>query len=471
MAPRQSPHPASSLPESPAGPTPTSTTVPPPLTRVTHRDIDQAKEDALLQLRIGRTSHSYAVIVSGALLIDALLVLFFPPNLSSTAPRDLPSLYFLIFPLFGGLAIAAFGLQVKWEEYQLWPWEAHFSVSVAAVGVDALLIGVYLADLTGALHWSLLPGFYALTLVGIMLPLLGLALTWADWSPRKIVSVAAAIAPVPIAFALYLPTLGGSSQIDALVISLSSSAVLFQMSGSFLHLIASGTRSHEREVIRSGQDRLFQVAAELRQREEALRFRESTILRREADVDNAETSLRRKVEALEQSRRHADEIEADAEKRASAVTALQRELAVATAETNARGRFLEDKDAAMRLREQDLAQRLPKLSDREKELLEREGAVAAQSAEVDARTAELTTRTGELADLEHRLDRRENEIEEKTTALLLREAEAARSTPVLPPPPVPIPPRSLPPKSWPGSLAAPPSSTSGPPSWRYGRRR
>jgi KaiC/GvpD/RAD55 family RecA-like ATPase len=423
------------LPASP-GPTPTppraASAAP---THLTHRDIDQAKEDALLQLRIGRTSHYYAVIVSGALLVDALLVLFFPPNLTSHAPHDLHSLYFLLFPLLGGLVLAAFGLRVKWEDYQLWPWEAHFSATVAAVAVDVLLVGLFLADLVGAGptgQWSLLPWFYAVALVGVTLPLVALALTWTEWSSRKVVSLVAAIIPVPLAVALYLPTLGGSSEVYALAISLSASGLLFQMSGSFLHLIASGTRSHEREVIRSGQDRLAQVAAGLQRRDEALQFRESTLVRREADVDNAETSLRRKLDALEESRRHATEVEADAEKRAGAVTALQRELAVKEAETNARARFLEDKDAAVRLREQDLAQRLPKLSDREKALLEREGAVSVQAAEVDAGQRELEAKVADLRLLEQRLGQREREIDEKTAALLLREAESARAS--LPPP-------------------------------------
>jgi KaiC/GvpD/RAD55 family RecA-like ATPase len=438
VAPPRSPHPASTLPTpSPAPPTAAPPIAPTPGrpgggTSLTPRDIDQAKEDALLQLKIGRSSHYYAVIVSGALLLDALLVLFFPPNIASGAPHDLHSLYFLLFPLLGGLYLSVFGLQVKWEDYQLWPWEPHFSLTVASVGVDLVLAYLYFADLFGlgpTGQWSLLPWFYALALVGVMLPLVALGLTWAEWSYRKVISVGAAIAPVPLALALYIPTLGGSSEVDALAISLSASAVLFQMSGSFLHLIASGTRAHEREVITSGQNRLFQVAGELRKREEALQFREATLLRREADADNAETSLRRKLEALEESRSHTSQLEADVEKRSAAVTKLQRELAVKSAETDAQARLLADKDDAMRLREQDLALRLPKLSDREKDLMEREGALAVRSAEVDTRVQELDEKDRELTGFEERLAQRDREIEQKTAQLLSREAEIARPLP------------------------------------------
>src|SRR5271170_3300362 len=54
-----------------------SVTVPQP------EDLEHAKEDALLQLRIGRSAHLYAVLISAALALDGILVLLLDPSLPS----------------------------------------------------------------------------------------------------------------------------------------------------------------------------------------------------------------------------------------------------------------------------------------------------------------------------------------------------------------------------------------------------
>src|SRR5208282_233221 len=110
-------------------------------------DLELAKDDALLQLRIGRSAHFYAVVASAALALDGILILLFPP-LPSLASSDhgttaLVNSYFLLFPLIAGLVLSAVGLAVKWEVYQLWPWEKHFSATVGALAVNILLAVVY----------------------------------------------------------------------------------------------------------------------------------------------------------------------------------------------------------------------------------------------------------------------------------------------------------------------------------------
>ncbi|HEV8050577.1 MAG TPA: hypothetical protein VGP88_08295, partial [Thermoplasmata archaeon] len=259
-----------------------STTVP------TSEDLDLVKDDALLQLRIGRSAHYYAVFVAIALLLDAFLVLFLQPTLSGTVTSRLGHLAFLTFPLFAGLFLAVFGLRVKWEVYQLWPWEPHFSVTVAAVVLDLALVGVFVsavAQAGPAASWNLLPWFFPLALLGIAAPLFGLIFTWPAWSTWKLISIGSAALPVGLAFAAFLPSADTAS---GLALTLSSSAVLFLVAGSFVHIISSGTRTHEREIITSGQSRLFQIADELREREEALHFRESAVLEREANAENSE---------------------------------------------------------------------------------------------------------------------------------------------------------------------------------------
>ncbi|MCI4349324.1 MAG: hypothetical protein L3J93_03790, partial [Thermoplasmata archaeon] len=365
------------------------------------------------------------VVVSGALLFDALLVLFFPPSLIPALGRNLHSVYFLIFPLFGGLYLAAFGLWVKWEDYQLWPWETHFSWTLGSVVIDAILVFIYVTAVSGVGPtggWTLLPAFYPLTLVGLTLPMVGLSLTWTEWSQRKAVAIGAAILPVPLALALYLPSLSPATQSIALALSLSASAVLYQTSGSFLHLIASGTRAHEREVIVSSQNRLASVAGQLRERDEALRFREATLIGREADVENAALVLERKVAAVEEQRAHATTLETDVQSRSGNLQRLQRELALGLAKTTAQQQTLEGRETALGLREKDHAARLPKLAEREQSIVRREGEIVSRESEVATRFKDTERRASDASELEARLAARQQEIDRKTAEVLRREA-------------------------------------------------
>ena len=177
--------------------------------------------------------------------------------------------------------------------------------------------------------------------------------------------MAASIGPLLLGLVVFVPGLTVSAHASAIALSLAISAVLYLMAGSFLHLIASGTRPHERAVILSAQNRLGQVAKQLKDREEAIRFRESSLIGREADVENAEIGIERKLESIEESHAHATTLESESQARATALARVQRDLAIKLAETNARGKGLEP-EGALQLREKDLEARLPEAFDAEK---------------------------------------------------------------------------------------------------------
>lgn len=404
------------------GPPPRSVVVPTP------DDLEVAKSDALLQLRIGRSAHYYSVVVSAALLFDGFLVLFLQPDLSLIASSRVEALTFLVFPLLSGLVLAAFGLKVKWEAYQLWPWEAHFSLTVASVGFNALLFAVYLLNIlhvTAVGHWTLLPWYYPLSLLGVTLPLVALAMTWSEWTQRKTVSVVAAILPLAFAIPIYVLPVESGTLASALAATLFVSAALYQTSGSFLHLISSGTRVHEREVLSSGQGRLFVLAEELRQKQEALAFREQALIHREADAEDTEASLLRQRQALEDARSQFHDLEEDLRSRTTSVAQEQQKWALQTAETNSQKRSLEDQAAELAMREKDVATRLPGLARREQEVLEREGAAARREAELKQRELDADQRLKSAPELEAQLETRRTDLDQRTQELLRRESELA----------------------------------------------
>ncbi len=409
-------------------------------------DLEHAEKDALLQLRIGRSAHLYAVFVSTLLALDGVLLLFFYPELPKLAAREIGTValahsFYLLLPLVAGLALAGIGLASKWEVFQLWPWEAHFSTSVSAVAVNALLAVVYALRVAGVAPFAslaLFPWFFPAELFGLSLALLGIVLTWSGWTGRQWAAALTAVLPVATGLFAYFPPSNTTGLSDALAVGLFLSAILYQTSGSFLHLISSGTRTHERELITSGQRRMFRFADEIRQREEAVHFREAAAVQREAEVENGLLSVRRQTESLRQARAQLDDLEGDYRERSDAVAEKERTVAGQAAETESRSRLLEDKTAALELREQEVARLLPQVSAREKRLVEREGEQTKRDVELAQRQQDVERRSTGLAESEARLESRRKEIDQKTQELLRREGEvtaresSVKATPVVP---------------------------------------
>ncbi|MGP8107781.1 MAG: ATPase domain-containing protein [Thermoplasmata archaeon] len=396
-------------------------------------DLQLAQSDALLQLRIGRTAHFYTVIASALLALDGILILFFFSSLPSlgsgeTGAAAVGATFYLLLPLAAGLAVSAVGLVVKWEVYQLWPWEKHFSTTVGAVAVNVLLAAVYGLRVGGVAPFatlSLFPWFYAAELAGVSLALLGFVLTWPAWGGRQWASAISAVLPVATALLIYFPptTSGGTS--DALAVSLFLSAYLYVTSGSFLHLISSGTRVHERELITSGQSRMFRLADDLGRKEEALHFREASLVKREATVENADLSVRRQYDSLKEARVQLDDLEEDYRKRSDSLVEKERAWAGRIAEMDGRERQVEDKTKALELREQEIDRLVPQISTRESRLIEQEGALTHRDVELTQRQQTLERQLHDMKESEARLTARAGELDQRTADLLRREGDIA----------------------------------------------
>jgi len=396
-------------------------------------DLELAKEDALLQLRIGRSAHLYAVLISAALALDGVILLLFDPNLpslprSATGLAALNDSAFLLIPLAAGVAIAVIGVTSKWEAFQLWPWEAHFSTTIGALGLNVVLVLIFGTRIAGVgpfAHLAIVPWFYPAALAGISVAMIGLVMTWTRWSMRQWASALGAGLPVATAALLWVGTPGSANAVAGLSISLFLSAILFQTSGSFLHLISSGTRPHERELITSGQSRMFRMADEVRQKDDALHFREAALLKRESDVENVEASVRRQRESLAEARQQLEDLETDYRLRSDALASTERESAGRLAELDARNRLVEDKSKALELREQEVGRLLPQVSAREQRLVDRESEQTRRDVDLAQRKLDLDRRLGALPESESRLEVRRRELDLKTAELLRREGNIA----------------------------------------------
>lgn len=387
----------------------------------TEHDLKQAREDSLLQLRIGRSANYYAIVLLGLLFVGGFLIVVFNPYASSLPMFG--SLYFLLFPIAGALILSFFGLAAKWETYQIWPWEAHFWVTILAVPSALWFSYLFLAHLDQygpTAHWPLLPWMVPGALFAISVPVIGLVLTWQEWSGRKSGAFLAALLPIPLGLSLYVPGAGGNPA--ALTLVLVTSGGLYLLSGSLLHLISSGTQAHEREVIVSGQSRLYRSFDELRVREDALRDREATLLRREADVEVAEASAVRKIASVEDLRARLSQLEKDLEGRADLVHQHLQEASSKIAESSAIQRELSDRESQLLLREQEAGRWESQRQGREDALSKGEGELVRRQMELGNQEKELLDRQAALPAAESRLQARRQDLDRREAELRRRES-------------------------------------------------
>jgi KaiC/GvpD/RAD55 family RecA-like ATPase/uncharacterized protein (DUF3084 family) len=396
------------------------------------QDLETAKREALLQLRIGRWSHLATVLVSAVLAVDAVLLLFVFPTLPSltsgtTGPVAVERSFYLLLVIACGLGISGVGLAAKWEDFQFWPWERHFGASVGALGFNIVVAALYATRVAGAGplgHVAIFPAFVPLSLAGISVGLLGVVASWTPWGGRQWTSALTAVAPIATSLLLYAPpSIVSNTTSEALAVALLVSAILYQTSGSFLHLVSSGTAPQEAAVVLTGQNRIVRLATELRQRDEAIRFREAALVKREADAEAAETALKRGGDAQAEHQSRLDELEAGHQARSATLADRERELAGRAAAIDAQARAVLERAKELDVRTQELARQAPELAAREQRLAQREGEVAGRDLGIQQRAAELDRREAGVRDGEARFTARRKEIDQKTAELLRREGE------------------------------------------------
>jgi KaiC/GvpD/RAD55 family RecA-like ATPase/uncharacterized protein (DUF3084 family) len=396
-------------------------------------DLETAKREALLQLRIGRSAHLSAVFVSAALALDGLLLLFlFPslPSLSSPANGTVAAehSFYLILLIASGLAVASVGLVTKWEAFQVWPWEGHFAASVGAFALNVLLAILYVGriEAVGPLgHLALYPLFVPLALAGISVAFLGIVASWSPWDLRQWTSAITAAVPVAWALVLYIPPVASRPSSEALAVALLVSAILYQTSGSFLHLLSSGTAPHQQAVVLTGQNRIARLATELQQRDEAIRFREGALVKREADAEAAEAALRRGQDAHVEREVKLEKLETGYRALADALAQREREVAGKEAGLEAQARAVAERARNLDVRTEELSRQTPEIAAREEGLARKEGELTGREVALRQRTQELDRRESAIKDGEGRVTARRKEIDQKTTDLLRREGEVA----------------------------------------------
>lgn len=403
-------------------------------------DVSRAREEALLQLHLGRQALFFGLIVGVVALLDSYITLALGTSTlfasqGALFQQTLP----LIIPIFAGAFLSVAIFFEKLEPYGFWPFEEHFAVTVASVPYSLALVALYFLQV---LHKgpALLEGpvvyVYPLVLVSIALPMVSLGLTWRGASWRKIVSLVMAALPPVVFFPLYAALDHINPSPDLMLSAVFSSAAFLTIaSGALLHLMASSTKAQEREVVAGGHEKLFQLSTELSNRAEAIGFRENALTQREADVEAQAASQAETGRFLEDRRRELEALESHLKARSDEVGTRSRDMITQSADVSAKEESLKAREAQLAARTQEVNDRFAQLGTREQGLIAREQASHQAEIDAQARAAEVSRREAQIQGTEAAAAARLKEAETRYATILQREAELKARETTLPIPP------------------------------------
>ncbi len=376
-------------------------------------EVRRSRKAAILQLKMGRLAHIIGIASGLALALTAVIAY----GLFDFLQGDLDLLSSLkwMIPLVAGLAVALVALSVKWDPYIADRGESHFIVSMAAVVAPLILIALTLLDFFKYVDVGTPIWLYPASLLGVSLTLISLAMTWEGSSPRRTISIVAAVFPVALLTFPLVFNFTEQQLASILPMAYLGSAVAIQLSGSMLHIIASSTSVQQREVLRASDGKLKEQMVELEKRRKAVLYREDAQRAKESELEAYEKRLADEMASVEELKAQAAANEKEIDSRLQATREAREKLSKQEAEIDAK---LDE----VRLRQGDI--------DAQKRELERSAkAVAAKDSAVVAKERDATRAVLEAQTREREAKNKVAEVDAEAAALadMRKEVESAQA--------------------------------------------
>ncbi len=393
----------------------------------------QAEKMALLQLRVGRASHQYSMLAAFALAASGVFLLLTPSGRSLEGiPEDAKLLLPWLSPVVAGALIAAFAFHLKWKPYAGDRKSPHFLMTVYAFLTAIIILLLLVNQSLEGVDPSGLAWLYPSALSGISLTLISLAMTWRGWGRRKLASVLSAALPMALMVYGFTPIFSTGIPPDLLILTFMGSAVAILFSGSMLHIIASSTSVHRREMIRVSNDKLHYIKGQVEAKAEALDYKEDALRSREADLEVQEEAVTAKIRALEEGRKEFEALQAVHKDRIKEIREAEKEIRTKEADIATReetlaltGQEVAEKEATFDKNFEDLSKREDELSKQENVV--KKALIDVREREKDAarKSREVKRLEKEQAQLKADLDRRKREVLDLEGQLTLRERAVA----------------------------------------------
>ena len=382
-----------------------------------------AAETARLQLRLGRAAHGYGVVAAMVLTFNAILAyLMEVTEIFADPPFSSAVLLLWTLPMMIGIGIGASALMLKWEPYSYERASGHFILTVLGTVVPVIGLVTVLVAESGALQFQYLPWIYPVSLLGLSLTMISMAMTWRGKGLRKVTSVGSSTIPMVLLSMIMIVSALPPSYLP-LVMGYLGSAICYQLSGSMLHVLASSTSAQERHIIRANSDKMTTLGKELNSRQALVDRKEKALLAREAHLESYDKELSRAFIYIESRRKEMHEFQTQIDKREHEFLAMERRIGAIKADADAKmseldivkGEVKAQSEKSKRVR-QDLTRVAATLQRRESKLRRRE-------IQHDAKMRELTSLEKAMAKERTRHEQMRMELGKKREDLIARERE------------------------------------------------
>ncbi len=378
----------------------------------------QAAQQGLLQLTFGRHAHGYGIVAAVAFLVDAILIYAMSTNPTfPTLPGGYRDFTLFLIPAAAGAFASVDATRLKREPYRRQYVSRHFITSLLGMVLFFLVAAFIFFVMWQILPSSFLPWVYPLAVLGVPLTIISMAMTWEGLGARKAGSIVLALTLPLLMFLLVLgnipiaPTTstGSATEILPIVVFLAG-AVMTEISGSLLHIIASSTSVYQREILKADNTKVALLQQELQKKREALDYKERAVRGREAHMEALQQELDEQAGDIKAKVADVTQREVTVEKASKDLRDLDRKVAAARAE-------IEAKVEELRLREADLAHEKHDTDKLKADVTAREGAFAAREQEIKRKEIEVTSQSRTLDQKAKASEDRESRLQEAEKAL------------------------------------------------------
>ncbi len=398
-----------------------------------------AAQQGLLQLTFGRHAHGYGIVAAVAFLVDALLLVAMGTNPTfPTLPGGYREFTLCLIPAAAGAFASVDAVRLKREPYRRQYLSRHFVTSALGMALFFVVAGLIFLINGNLVSPIILPWLYPLSVLGVPLTIISMAMTWEGLGARKAGSVVLALI-LPISIILLIlgnvtivPPSGTALSFASFspIVVLFAGALTTEFSGALLHIIASSTSVYQREILKADNTKVALLQQELQKKREALDYKERAIRGREAHMEALQQELDEQASDVKTKVTDITAREVAVEKASKELRDLDRKVASARAE-------IEAKVEELRLRESDVAaakQETDKLkaavtaresafTGREQELKRKEIEMSSQSRTVEQKLKAAEDRESRLQESEKSIDARRTALLKQAKDLELRESE------------------------------------------------
>ncbi len=386
-------------------------------------EVRRSRKAAILQLKIGRLAHTIGIASALSLALTAVIAYgLINWDFLRDAPEMLTILKWII-PLVAGAAVAAVAIAVKWEPYVADREEPHFVLSIVAFVVPVFIITLIVLDEYDYVQLGRPDWLYPVSLLGVCLTEISLAMVWEGNSSRRTISVVSAMFPVALLVFPMVFHFTPEELASILPMAYLGSAVAIHLSGAMLHIIASSTSVQQREVLKASDSKLREQLQELDKKRHALVYREDALRSRESDLESYEKRLSDEMASIEERKQQVTATEAEVEQRLQHVRQEKQRLSTQQSELESQNETLQLKLADIEAQKRELEKRFKSVETRDQALLGRERDSSKLVLEIQAREREVRNRLADVENEESMLDSLRKELDAMQGALAEREKQ------------------------------------------------